>query len=148
MAGLLGLGFHIHLPRFRDACSMRRSGTALSFLLSEVSGRRWLYTGRGGRCPSNPYSETPRAAWRPTSRGETKPQRGHSESETQSRSLVQGCSHYLWVQGTNGEREAETLGSGTKVFYCPRKGGHTFGAEPLVPFWETEAGLKVAVSRI
>lgn len=60
--------------------------------------------------------------------------------------LVQGCSHYLWVQGTNGEGEAETLGSGTKVFYCPRKGGHTFGSEPMAPFIETGAGLKVTVT--
>lgn len=73
IAGLLGpQGSHIYLPGLRDACSMRRSGTALSFLLSEVSGGVW---GGGLGCPGHregltvpPLMETPRAAWGPTYR--------------------------------------------------------------------------------
>lgn len=64
-----GPGVSYPSPQVRDACGMRRSGTALSFLLSEVSGRRWPYTGRGGGASQHPCSETPRAAWRPTSQG-------------------------------------------------------------------------------
>lgn len=90
---------------------MRRSGTALSFLLSEVSGRRWPYTGHGGGAsqqhPTRKHPELPGDPL-PSGSGGTKAQRGHSKSETQSRCGAQGCSHYLWVQGTNGAGEADS----------------------------------------
>lgn len=81
-AGLSGpQGSHICLPGLRDACRMRRSGTALSFLLSEVSGGWGLggglsrLSGRGSQYV--PYWKHPELPGGPLTGRETEAQRGH-----------------------------------------------------------------------
>lgn len=91
------VGPHIHLPRFRDACSMRRSGTALSFLLSEVSGGGWPIQGIGEASQHPPTQKHPELPGDPLTSGETEAQRGHYKTRAQSRCPAQsGLQPLLW----------------------------------------------------
>lgn len=121
---------------------MKRSGTALSFLLSEVSSGGGLVQAMEEGGPNTPpYSETHRVVWRHSYRWENQgPERSVQVWGSIQVSSLRLQPLLLGARSQQGSGRRDH--SGLDGRFLIAQGGHTFGAGPMAPFWETEAGLK------
>lgn len=132
---------HTHISRFRGTCSMKRSGTALSFLLSEVSSGGCLVQAMEEGVPTPAYSETHRVVWRHSYRWENQgPERSVQVWGSIQVSSLRLQPLLLGARSQQGSGRRDH--SGLDGRFLIAQGGHTFGAGPMAPFWEIEAGLK------